>query len=226
MYRRMIYVSMVLLSLALALPIQAADRASPDAAVRAYLQAAKAGDLKAARDCLHADGKDAGVVADVFAGMMVDLQRLTAAARAKFGKAVDDSGVGSMAKEQGAYLDTALKRLDRAKAAVTGDAATLTLPDRDKKWDAFNLVESDMVLTKAADGWRIDVLKTMRLKDAGEAMKDEHFAMFRQRLAVIAKFVDALNRGQFKTFEDFDQRYEDWAGGELTDPFAPGAGDK
>jgi hypothetical protein len=52
--------------------------------------------------------------------------------------------------------------------------------------------------------------------------------MLREQLPVIGKFVDALNRGKFKTFEDFDQRYEDWAGGELADPFAPGAsaGDK
>jgi hypothetical protein len=150
----------------------AADRTSPDAAVRAYLQAAKAGDLKAARACLHAEGKDGAVVADVFAGTLTASPQLTNAARARFGKAVDGSGLATRDKELRAYFDAALKRLDRAKPLVEKDQATLTLPDKDEKWGLFNLVESDMVLTKAADGWRIDVLKTLKLKDAGEAMRD------------------------------------------------------
>ena len=207
-------------------PAAGAEDPSPQAVVRRYLEAARDGQLKAARDCIQADGKDEAALADCFAALMVDSQRLLAAARAKFGKGVDRSGIAKYAKEHRAYVEATLKRLAATEVIVRDDTATLTLPKRDEKRESFNLIELNIVLKKVGGDWKIDLKRTFPLANPAEDVKDPYFVVMRDRVAVIAKFITAIEQGRFKSFEEFDRLYEDWATLEIKDPFAPQKGEK
>jgi hypothetical protein len=101
------------------------DLSSPKAAAKSLVNAVEAGDGKAVRKIMLAEGPEQEKLADAFSDLIIAGHKLTEAARAKFGSAGDELGQGMITKDDIASIES-------AKVEEKGDRATLTIPGQSK----------------------------------------------------------------------------------------------
>src|SRR5438552_11886207 len=106
----------------------AADYSTPEKTFQTFLQAVKANDLAAAKQCWFISDNDAAGVLDVLVGKWITARRLRAAAQSQLPASeislLEEEGVLSESCTDEA-IDRTLGRLSHAEVEVRGDSAKL-----------------------------------------------------------------------------------------------------
>lgn len=189
---------------------KAAEYADPKSTYRAYIEAIRNNDLKAAIRCWTVEDDNKCGALDVIVGLWISMRQINQVAAKKFGEA-GLRAIGGWQRDD--ITDRALaltkKRLDDAEVKITGTTAELRI-----KWQesdggsnpAFALSEEPTIFRKLNGEWKIDFNKGTGLKRGADFFEKGTWGpLFRDQVVIMNEAIDAMEKGRIKSAKELEK---------------------
>ena len=158
------------------------DPTTPKGALKMLAAALRDGDADKVRQSMHATNpSEVRMVAS-----MADMARAMAQLQKAAVKAFGEEGAKDIVGDTRATDAEGRARIDAADVKVTGDTATVTVPDGE---------DAPVVLKRVAGAWKVPMSELS--KNADPAALDERLAELTEQRKLVSELTDDINAGQF-----------------------------